>query len=328
MAVSTVMKQSAGKIEPKSAHVSDSSVQPFLQPDFDAADYLNTALPPLSSSRGSKTVPLAELSAQLQTLLSQLTAQTSRLSSTLTQLTDDIIRSGSRLAYEVEVLRADTSGLTDTFENGLKKHVDLFAPNLQIERKDTTQHAMHANEPEFLQRLRTLTTVRQRLDSVIKAFGSAMQWPLAPSELSLTSSLISVSAPESNDDSRSREEKGKEYVMKLRNEVTDLLSQGMEGLETANRLVEDLRQLAELWRGTAEEKARYKIVDSLQKLVDDKQKTVSKPSTDSKKSGLSPARGYDYRYGKSDAVHTAEGGSGYGFLQNLRNFKNEVYTSE
>jgi hypothetical protein len=50
---------STSRIEPRTPHVSDSSIQPFLQPDFDPADYLNTALPALSTS--STTARVDEL---------------------------------------------------------------------------------------------------------------------------------------------------------------------------------------------------------------------------------------------------------------------------
>ncbi|KAK3636814.1 hypothetical protein LTR22_018567 [Elasticomyces elasticus] len=119
---------------PRTTHVADSSVQLFLKDDFDPVDYLNNTLPALSTtSRPSQSVqhgravPLSELNAQLQTQLSQVNAQMTRLSNTLTQLTDDIIRSGGRLAYEVEILRGDTTGLTDVLENGLEEDIELLA---------------------------------------------------------------------------------------------------------------------------------------------------------------------------------------------------------
>ncbi|KAM3425034.1 hypothetical protein BST61_g7003 [Cercospora zeina] len=344
MAISTATPP-AGNVEPKSSHVADSSVRPFLQPDFDPVDFLNSTLPPLSLSstaqRAGRAVPLPELSSQLQTLLAQWNAQTTRLSNTLTQLTDDIIRSGSRLAYEVEVLRGETLGLTDTFQTGLKKDIELFVPGKPAEEEDTaplgadeqeagsreaTKDASKIHdksiEPEFLEKLRQLTTVRERLDAVVKTFGSAMQWPLAPSETSLTSSLISVSGPESSDDTRTREEKGKEHAEKLRTEINDLLAIGAEGVDAANARVDEMRVLAEVFRGTAEEKARFRFVESLQKTVDDKRKTLGRTTvTNNDKSGPAPARGYDLRYGQAPS----EGGTGYGFLQNLRNLKNEVY---
>ncbi|EME46141.1 hypothetical protein DOTSEDRAFT_70216 [Dothistroma septosporum NZE10] len=350
MAAPIVVTPSAGSVEPKSSHVLDPTIQPFLHANFDPAAYLNNTLPGLSisstSSRAGRNVSLPDLSLQLQALLSQLNAHTSRLSSTLTQLTDEIIRSGSRLAYEVEVLKGETLGLTDTFNNGLNKEISLLAPGesmvkqpnaaaqskncmeaLKVNGTDGDDERSQPAEPDFLQRLRTLTTVRERLDTVIKTFGSAMQWPLAPSELSIASSFISVSAPEGTDDSRSREEKGKQHVEKLRNEVNELVSSGAEGLRTANERVEELRLLAEVWKGTAEEKARFKLVDALQKAIDDKQKTVAKTTAEgNRKPGVSPARGYDHRYGDTDTTQvTGEIGSGYGFLQNLRNLKNELY---
>lgn len=336
-------KPSTSNVEPKSPHVSDPTIQPFLQPNFDPADYLNSTLPLSISTTGTrgKAVPLTDLSSQLQTLLTRLNAQTSRLSNTLTQLTDEIIRSGSRLAYEVEVLRGETLGLTDSFGNDLKKDIETFVPaeskaevvngnaeDTSAEEKTTTTTAP-AGEPAFLNQLRDLTTVRTRLDSVIKTFGSAMQWPLAPSELSIASSFISVSAPETGDDNdtRSREEKGKAYTEKLRTEINDLLSSGAEGVEAANARVEELRELAEVWKGTAEEKARMKVVEALQRSVDEKQKSMEKAVESSRKPGVSPARGMDYRYG--GGAETAkvgnEGGSGYGFLSNLRNLRNDMY---
>jgi hypothetical protein len=256
-------------IDPPSSHLTDAIVQPFLHPDFDPVDYLNTTLPTLAPSsslpRGGRAVPLPEVSSHLQTLLAQLSAQTLRLSGSLTQLTDDIIRSGSRLEYEVEVLRGETLGLTDTLSNGLQKDIELFVPSKKEEvaaaaaergalddEEPTTEQDMGASaEPEFLEKLRNLTAVRERLDAVIRTFGSAMQWPLAPSETSLTSSLISVSGPESGDDSRTREEKGKAYMEKVRSEINDLLATGVEGLDAANARVAELRKLAEVFKGTA-----------------------------------------------------------------------------
>ena len=327
-------------VEARSAHVSDSSVHPFLQPDFDSADHLNSILPSLSFTSAGRTaqsvrsVPLPELSTQLQTLLSQLNAQTSRLSNALTQLTDEIIRSGGRLAYEVEVLRGEAIGLTDSLENGLKKDVEVFAPSVSIlsganvdenGEAQTEENIVESVEPEYLQRLRTLTSVRSRLESVIKVFGEAMQWPLAPSDLSMASSLVSVSAPDSTDDSRSREEKGKAYVEKLRSEIHELIGSGSDsaGLEAAAARIEELRQLAEVWKGTAEEKARLKIVESLQKPVEERQKALERIAGGRRPVG-SPSKGFDLRYGDLNSSRAVSEG-GYGFLQNLRSLKNVVY---
>lgn len=334
------------RVEAKSLHVLDSNIQPFLQPDFDPAEYLNTALPPLSSSsttrstsggQHARSVPLPELSSQLQTLLSQLNAQASRLSNALTQLTDEIIRSGGRLAYEVEVLRGETIGLTDSLENGLKNDIELFSPNGESkgvpkasgdedkDKGEVSGAAESATESEHLERLKTLTAVRSRLDSVIKVFGEAMKWPLAPSELSMASSLISVSAPDSGDDARSREEKGKAYAEELRSEINGLVGSGndLASLEAAAARIEEIRRLAEVWKGTAEEKARLKLVESLQKPIEERQKALER-STAGRKPTPSPSRGVDYRYGNMDSTRAASEG-GYGFLQNLRNLKNDVY---
>ena len=315
------------------SHVSESNVEPFLQGDFDPADYLNNALPSLSTSSRSRptqqdrSVPLPELSAQLQSLLPQLNAQMLRMSTALTQLTDEIIRSGGRLAYEVELLRGETLGLKDSLEGTLKNDIDAFVRssitsglNGQPESTangDTAESKKDA-ESETLEQLKTLTSVRARLDSVIKVFGEAMEWPIAPSDLSAGSSIISVTAPGVGEDFQGRETKGKAYAEKLRNEVNELAGSGKDSasIEAANARIDELRQLAQVWKGTSEEKARLKQVEILQKIVDDKQKSTEKVSG-SRRPTPSPARGMDYRYGGGDTSRsTADGG--YGFLSNLR----------
>lgn len=317
---------------PKSPHVTDQLVQPFLQPDFDPATYLNSTLPSLSlsSSRtaNGNSVSLPELSIQTQALLSQLNAQTTRLSNSLTQLTDEIIRSGGRLAYEVEVLRGETTGLTDSLDNGLKKDIELLAPAKQASKEvgptDTPAAATTPSiEPEYQKNLRTLSTLRTRLDSVIQIFGAATAWPAAPSEVaSGASSFISVSAPEATEENRNREAKAKEYTDGIRAEINTLLSSNdIAGLEAAAERVEELRALAEVWKGTAEEKARTKFVESLVKTMEDRQKAMGRRA-DGKRQ---PERAVDMRYGDLDGRGAGAGEGGYGFLQNLRNFKDGMY---
>ncbi|KAK3073011.1 hypothetical protein LTR53_005784 [Teratosphaeriaceae sp. CCFEE 6253] len=338
------MATTSSRTPSTSQQATDNSFQPFLQPDFDPADYLNITLPTLSITsapravQNARAVPLAELNAQLQSLLSQINAQMTRLSNTLTQLTDEIIRSGSRLAYEVEVLRGDATGLTDTLENGLRKDIELFTgddgPGDLVTGEEELQDpdASPANgarsrataEPEYLEKLRTLTAIRSRLDSVIKVFGDAMAWPLAPSEL-LTSSLISVSAPEPEAETRDRQEKGIQYMDRLRSEINDLVGAGNDqaSLTTAAARVDVLRELAEVWKGTAEEKARLRLVDGLQRPIEERQRALERAGQ-ARRPAASPARGVDLRYGDLNAQRaTSEGG--YGFLQNLRNLKNEMY---
>ncbi|KAF1952422.1 hypothetical protein CC80DRAFT_495238 [Byssothecium circinans] len=287
----------------KSSHVADPTLAPFLQPQFDPAEYLNATLPSLSlssvSSRPLKqanTVSLAELSSQTSDLLSQLNAHTTRLSTILTQLTDDILRSGARLAYEVEVLRGETSGLTETLSDTLDADIKRFLPSglsLQPpkpddearspttasteEKKDTGETAAAEDTtPPYISQLHTLTLVRSRLETIIKVFGEAMHWTLPPSEVSLTSSLISVSAPEPGSDASSREQKGKEFAASLRSEIADLLTGDAEGagIEAANIRIQALRDLAQVWKGTAEEKARYKFVEGLARMADERQKAL------------------------------------------------------
>ncbi|KAF2099394.1 hypothetical protein NA57DRAFT_55364 [Rhizodiscina lignyota] len=300
----------------KSPHVSEPFLEPFLQTSFDPAAYLNESLPGLSSALSSganpavklNSVSLSELSSQTQNLLSQLNTQTSRLSNILTQMTDDILRSGGRLAYQVEVLRGETLGLSETLTEGLEHDIAKFVPQgLDTGRVDAIGSPSARKSPEstrakaaieakfngsedlvttpsapYLSQLRTLTQVRARLESVIKIFGEAMQWTIPPSELSLTSSLISVSAPEPGADSQSREEKGREYAEKLRKEIADLVAgttPNHDGHEAAMTRIQALRDLAQVWKGTSEEKARVKFVENLAKLADDKQRAMQRDSS-------------------------------------------------
>lgn len=320
MAVAASAPASKPPVSKPDPTTSDPTVQPFLTQQFDPVDYLNATIPPLTISsavgiRSSTThqrsaIPLPELSNRLQTLLSQLNAQTTRLCNALTQLSDEIIRSGSRLAYEVEVLGGEATGLTDVLDNKLKADMAVFTSD-NVDSSDT--------EPEYLQRLRTLTLVRSRLDAVVKVFGDAMAWPVAPSE---TAGMISISAPESDAETQDREAKGRQFANGLREEIDGLLGQGTDaaGIEAASNRVEELRALVEVWKGTAEEKARQRLVDTLHRAVDDGRKSSTR-TYDGKRSTASPARGGDYRYGGHDA---GKDGS-YGFLQNLKNLKNDMY---
>lgn len=349
MAVPTLTEST---ITPKSTHLSDAALQPFLQPEFDPADYLNTTLPSLSLSsvssrplKQSHAVSLADLSSQTQDLLSQLNAHTNRLSTILTQLTDDILRSGGRLAYEVEVLRGETIGLTETLTTDLSPSIKKFlpkgitleepvptTPTEDVQPPTTTKTDPPTTDPPtkeakaeaeaeadpptppYLTSLRTLTLIRTRLDAVIRVFGEAMQWTLPPSEISLTSSLISVSAPDPSSDHASREQKGRAFSDALRAEISDLIT-GEEGdgeaggAEAAMVRIQALRDLAMVWKGTAEEKARVKFVEGLVKVAEEKVKSVREAAQRQKGGRRQSVR-------KEPPV--SQKGGGGGFLDNLQ----------
>jgi hypothetical protein len=195
------LNRSTVAFQSKSNHVADPALQPFLNPSFDPAEYLNATLPSLQTSavpvKGG--VPVAELSTQTQTLLSQLSAQSSRLTTVLNGLVDEILRSGSRLAYETEVLRGEVIGLQEALTEGLQEDLIKFVPggleqNLarrpsrNVETNGTRRRASTVTapktpiradpppiiDPPYITQLRTLTLVRSRLDEVIKTFGDAM----------------------------------------------------------------------------------------------------------------------------------------------------------
>lgn len=377
------------KVDPKSAHTSDPFLQEFLNPAFDPAEYLNQTLPPLqgsssslrsSSTAGKGAAPLAQLSSEAQELLTQINAHTTRLAATLTQLTDDILRSGSRLAYEVELLRGETLGLAETLTEGpLRDDLERFvpaglehaaassarrasfgslAPPTPFPEKDkespppatpataaavvdSNKQAAADDEPAYISHLRTLTLVRSRLDSVIKTFGDAMDFVFPPSEVSVSSGFLSVSAPDFPDmhtaskEQISTEEKGQKTLRKLRDEISGLLAKSnpdpIKGVEDATKRVEELKDLVTVWKGTAEEKARQRFVEGLARMVEDRHRELVKEAEAQKEQALRESRSrQDADGSRKDLGSTSESGTaeprgsmgGYGFMtqwQKLRN---------
>ncbi|KAM4060004.1 ribosomal protein [Hirsutella rhossiliensis] len=329
-------------IKSKSSHTADPFLQDFLSPSFDPAAFLNATLPPLGKRQGPgqggpEPVPLAELSAQAQALLSQLNAHTTRLSNTLTQLTDDILRSGSRLAYEVELLRGETLGLSESLHETLQDDIKQFIPGgLQQEAAGTggdggesaAQPGGEAEDPDYIKQLQTLTLVRSRLDSVIKTFGNAMDFTFPPSELSVGSSFLSVSAPDPGSEQQSSEERGQQVLKQLRDEISGLLNAGdepVQGIERAATRIEELKELTSVWKGTAEEKGRNKFIEGLAKMVEDRHRELMREMElqAAKKEGKTAAatkrRGSPREAGPAEDSRTLPGGFGLmSQLQKLR----------
>ncbi|TQN75099.1 hypothetical protein CSHISOI_00338 [Colletotrichum shisoi] len=345
--------------EPKSSHVTDDFLQDFLDPSFDPAAYLNATLSPLqhgssqSSRSGGQAIPLAELSNEAQTLLSQLNIHTTRLSGTLTQLTDDILRSGSRLAYEVELLRGETLSLAETMNETLQEDIKKFAPGGLGERP--TQGAMDEtglkatdgeerrgssgaikadentftgretpSEPPYIHQLRTLTVVRSRLDTVIKTFGDAMEFVFPPSELSVSSSFLSVSAPDPGAEQHSTEEKGQQVLQQLRDEISQLLTKSedpVKGIEEAAQRIEELKELNKVWKGTAEEKGRTRFIESLAKMVEDRHRDLMREADKASRRDGADGRA---RKGSihADAAENKMYLGGYGLMSQLQKLRN------
>lgn len=375
------------KIDPKSAHTSDPFLQAFLSPTFDAAEYLNSVLPPLQGSSSSASslrstataskVPLAELSTEAQTVVTQLNAHTTRLTGTLSQLTEDILRSGSRLAYEVELLRGETLGLSEALlgDGPLKADLDRFVPAGGIIEHTATRRASLVStpllpgaeaaapvvvdsspapitpaaaaatatapgvedakdEPAYISHLRTLTLVRARLDAVIKTFGEAMEFVFPPSEISVSSGFLSVSAPDFPDrhsgtaEQISMEDRGQQTLKKLREEISGLLKRGgsheekVRGVEEATRRVEEIKVLSSVWKGTAEEKGRMRFIEQLARLVEERHRDLLR-EVEGQRDREQGRRGQDEGFasrreqnGSSDAAAAESRGplGGYGFM--------------
>ncbi|KAF2864338.1 hypothetical protein K470DRAFT_253999 [Piedraia hortae CBS 480.64] len=288
----------------------DPTTAPFLTANFEASTYWNSLLPNTTKGTGNSiNAPLPEISSTLQSTLSQLNAQTVRVSNTLNTQADEIIRSGGRLEYEVDVLRGEVGSLEEMM-GALEGDVGIF-----LGGKDTSEKGEQGEQDETMARLKQLTTVRARLESVIKLFGDAMAWPLPPP--STNQFLLSVSAPEDTAKQKEGEEKAKVWVEALEREIDEVVDTPGKGIQVAEERVARLRDLAGVWKGTPEERERLKIAERLEKRVEQK-KGSSRQQKESGKSGNHSRPPTKRTTSKTER-------EGHGFLQNLRNLTNEFY---
>lgn len=309
------------------------------QSSFDPVDFLNDVLPAVNLSsqnhaqKATRSAQIQSTSADTLSLLSSLNTINIRASSDLATLTDEIIRSGNRLAYEVEVLRGDVNGLHELLTDSLREEIRHFVQEPAVDEAPvdsfdagaapTTEVQTSPNEPDFMRRLRLLGKVKKRLEGVVAAFGEAMKWPIPPSELSMASSLISVSAPELGIQSTAEDDKAREVLKGIRAEINDLLALdggSHRGLEAAAERVEEYRHLALLWKGTNEERARVKFVDTLARMVDDRRKVLDAPRNARAEGALPPGLGM----GKTTKASSESGGAA-GLFRNLQRLKDDLY---
>lgn len=324
----------------RSNYIKESNLQEFLSPTFSPIDYLNATLPSHPSSTSTKTVPpsLSALASQTQTHISMLTAQSTRLSTTLTALSDEILRTSPRLAYEVELLRGEALSLSDSLSRSgnlhsaisqfVPRHIDLSKPPQSDDSSNTDDvkspsRALESFPPPPISQplkgtdppindLRTLIHVRTLLTTVTQSFSLALSWPFPPSLLSTSSSsLISVSSPADP----TLEAKGQVACTRLRQEIGDLLDEGetivngKDGLERAADKVLQLRECVGVWKGTGEEKARSRFVDGLEGIVEERARRQARQEGDKE---LSEGKGIT-------------GGVGPGLIRNLQRLREEIY---
>lgn len=313
----------------------DEKLALLSQAQFDPVDYLNGAFPNFflstqrQSSKATRSAQMQTASSEVQTLLSKLNTHNVRSSSELTSLTDEILRSGNRLAYEVEILRGDINSfydlLTDTLKGDIRHFVQdevtLNGLEANSENAEVGQGPTKQSDPVFITQLRMLGQVKSRLEAVVAIFGEAMKWSVPPSDLHVASSLISVSAPELGVQN-TEDEKARESARMIRSEVQDLLDSGgggITGLEAATRRVEQYKDLATIWKGTAEEKVRLRFVESLMRQLDDRKRLL-----DSK--GLSqPTRTGGAQRSSSAQGRPVRGDGGGGLFKNLARLKDDLY---
>ncbi len=257
------------------------------------------------------------------------------------------------MAYEVDVLHGENEVLKDALAESLKEAIEVFVPGGLGQQLEATPQILRTrsstinapqdavalpisvsnedkkgrkvgeqekNEPEYITQLKTLSEVRARLDTVIHTFDSALSWTFPPSEVSVSSGLITVSTPKSID-TASLEEKGQEVSKKLKAEIMEILTGGAdttEGIANARTRIEELIGLCEIWKGTAEEKARVRFVDGLSKMVDDKEREISNVN------GRSVDGSQDRRQGHNQTPSAGVVGGGYGFINHLQKMRGGI----
>jgi len=317
---------------------------------FDPVRFLNDILPSpnLSSQSAASKIDrgsqIQNVSVEVLSLLSTLNNHNIRCSSELNALTDEIVRSGNRLAYEVEILRGDVNGLHELLTETLREDIQQFVldelteggsggepvkDGVDLEESTPEKPATDLKtEPEFITQLRLLGQVKGRLESVITVFGEALKWPLPPSELSVTSSLISVSSPELGLQNSAEDDKAREIGRALRAEIADLLESdggGYTGLEAAVKRVDEFRQLATVWKGTGEERARTKFIDSLAKIAEDRRKALETRTGPSKATTAADGSPSSSSTPSRRVKVGSDGGPAGGLFRNLQRLKDDLY---
>ncbi|KAL7272523.1 hypothetical protein RUND412_004665 [Rhizina undulata] len=282
-----------------SALLSDPILAPFLSSNFSASTYINSSLPPLlppptlSSAKSSKpgAETLSALSSKATTLLSTLDLHTQRLIAHLQTLTDEILRVGPRLGYEVDLLRGDVIGLGETLEVTLVSDIARFSSlntsGEGTEIEDNGGEPRPQDKPEVLDKLEMLATVRSRLEEVIRIFGEAMDWglptetpeepppaPANPYAASMSTPALPTAPPLSNNGKLVRGQNPTDEILYL------LASNDIAG---ARKRVDELKHLATVFHGTIEGPARSAVVEALDARIQEeeaKEKNKRKVSED------------------------------------------------
>lgn len=295
---------------------------------FDPVDYLNATLPSVNlaaqaQTKTSRPAQLQSATSDIQAILSKLNTHNIRSSSDLTSSTDDILRSGNRLAYEVEILRGDINNFFELLTETLRDDIRHFVQDEAVQEIDQNESdRSKVAQPAFMNQLRMLGQVKARLESVVAIFGEAMKWSVPPSDLSMASSLISVSAPELGVQSTEEDDKARESARAIRSELQDLLESdggGYTGLEAATKRVGQYKDLVSIWKGTAEEKVRIRFVESLIKMLDDRKRLLDSRNAQSRNQPGSTQRS------SSAQGRTTKTDSGGGLFRNLARLKDDLY---
>ncbi|KAJ4126455.1 hypothetical protein NW765_002240 [Fusarium oxysporum] len=154
-----------------------------------------------------------------------------------------------------------------------------------------------------------------------------MEFVFPPSEISVSSGFLSVSAPEPGSAQQSSEEKGKEVLKNIRNEISDLLNKSddpIQGIEKAAQRIEQLKELNRVWKDTAEEKGRNKFIEGLAKTVEDKHRDLMKEMEQTKEKTKVESRsrkGSVTRDAAATVVEDTKSPGGFGLISQLHKLR-------
>lgn len=154
-----------------------------------------------------------------------------------------------------------------------------------------------------------------------------MEFVFPPSEVSVSSSFLSVSAPDAGGENHSTEEKGQQVLQALKDEISRLLNNTQDpikGIEDAAHRIEELKELTTVWKGTAEEKGRTKFIESLAKMVEDKHRDLLREAEQSgrRDGAKAQAEAGAGKAGADDAGQAETKGYGaYGLISQLQKLR-------
>lgn len=142
----------------------------------------------------------------------------------------------------------------------------------------------------------------------------------------MASGFLSVSGREPGSAAESSEERGQQVSRQLRDEIAELLLRGdaVEGVEMAAKRVEELKELSCVWKGTAEEKARTRFVETLVRMVEERHRELLREQEPEQQRVKSRAETRNVESGAVGTAAEVKSQSAYGFINQLQKMRGGI----